>query len=60
MIQKISKPKVRELRSAVLTNVGYKLMIAVVRYNLEEHIRINKVGKDTQGELTPGSRIESN
>ena len=41
MLSKTSKPKVRELRAIALTNVAYKLMMAVIRSTLQQHIRRN-------------------
>ena len=60
MIPKTAKPTVKDLRPIALTNAGYKLMMAVVRNSIEEHVRINELGKDTQAGFTEGSRIENN
>ena len=60
MLPKTSKPKANELRPIALTNVGYKLMMAVIRISIEEHVRINGISKETQAGFTEGSRIENN
>ena len=60
MVAKTRKPTVKDLRPIALTNVGYKLMMAVIRNSIEEHARINGLGKDTQTGFTEGSRIENN
>jgi len=48
MIPKVNKPKPNELRPIALTNVGYKLMMGIIREYIEEHIQKNEMGKDTQ------------
>lgn len=60
MLPKVKKPKASQLRPIALVNVGYKLMMAVIRDSLEQHISTNDIGKDTQAGFTTGSRIENN
>lgn len=49
MIPKKSKPKVNELRPTALTNIAYKLVMSLMRMNIEENLimrnkRMNKWG----------------
>ena len=60
MIPKVKKPKASDLRPIALLNVGYKIMMAVVRDSLEQHIISNNIGKDSQAGFTAKSRIENN
>lgn len=60
MIPKTRCPKAKDLRPIALTNVGYKLMMSIIRDSLEDHITKNSLGKQTQGGFTERSTIENN
>ena len=60
MIPKIKKPKAKDLRPIALTSAGYKLMMAVIKNSIEDHIVKNRLGQETQAGFTKGSRIENN
>ena len=60
LIPKNKKPKVNELRPISLTNVGCKVIMAVLRMKVEEQIEKNGWGKEIQVGFTAGARIENN
>ena len=60
MIPKTSKPKANDYRPIALTNIGYKIFMAVIRMAIEEHIKQNDWVKENQAGFTTGSRIENN
>ncbi len=60
MLPKTKRPRVKDLRPIALTNVGYKLMMAVMKTSIEDHIVNNRLSKEVQAGFTEGSRIENN
>ena len=59
MIPKTRHPKAKDLRLIALTNVGYKLMMSVIRNSLEDRIIKNRLAKETQAGFTE-KRIGNN
>ena len=60
LIPKKQKPKVNEYRPIALTNIGYKLMMSVLRENIEEHLKKNNLIQENQAGFTTGGRVENN
>lgn len=60
LVPKKHKPKVNEYRPIALTNIGYKLMMSILRENIEEHISMNNLAQENQAGFTTGGRVENN
>ena len=60
MIPKTSKPTAKDLRPITLTDVSYKIFMALIRDDIENHLVQNNLVKETQAGFTKGSRIEDN
>ena len=60
MIKKVKKPKINELRPIALTNISYKIFMAILKEEIENHIEMNGEKLETQAGFTKGGRIEDN
>lgn len=60
LIPKKDKPKTNELRPIALTNVSYKLFMAVLKEKITTHLQINEQFSVYQAGFTQGRRIEDN
>ena len=60
MIPKTTKPLVKDLRPIALTDVSYKIFMALIRDDIENHLLENNLLKETQAGFTKESRIEDN
>ena len=60
MIPKTTKPLVKDLRPIALTDVSYKVFMALMRNDIEHHLIENNLLKETQAGFTKESRIEDN
>ena len=60
MIPKTSRPTVKDLRPIALLNVSYKILMAIIREIIEDHINENNLREFTQAGFTKNSRIEDN
>ncbi|XP_068250211.1 uncharacterized protein [Palaemon carinicauda] len=60
MIKKVKKPTVKDLRPIALTNASYKIFMALMKDEIEEHLERNMEMKETQAGFTKGGRVEDN
>lgn len=57
---KVSKPTVKDLRPIALTNTSYKMLMAIIRDKIDDHLDKNNLTMDTQSGFTRGRRMEDN
>ena len=60
VIKKIKKPTVKDFRPIALANISYKLLMSIVKDQIEEHIEQNNLIKHNQTGFTKGGRKEDN
>ena len=60
MIPKKTKPTASDLRPIAITNVVYKIFMAIIRDKIEDHLKRNHLTKENQNGFTRGARIEDN
>ena len=60
MLEKKRKPTAKDLRPIALTNVSYKIYMALIKNELEEHLKENIALEESQAGFTEGGRIEDN
>ena len=60
MVPKTTKPTAGELRPIAMTDISYKILMAVLRDRIEEQIERNGMRKDEQIGFTPGGMIADN
>lgn len=60
LIEKTRKPKVGDFRPIALTNISYKLFMAIVKKKIESHLVNSNSTKETQAGFTEKGRIEDN
>ena len=60
MVEKKSKPTVKDLRPIALTNISYKIFMMLVKNEIEDHIERNQENKENQAGFTSKSRLEDN
>ena len=60
LIPKCKKPKVKDFRPIAITNIQYKLYLAIIKDRIEKHIIDNNLRKENQMGFTKGYRIEYN
>ena len=60
MIPKVKKPTAAKLRPIALTDVSYKLYMAIQGRKIDNHIIDNNEHIETQAGFTKGSQIEDN
>ena len=55
LVPKVSKPTVKDLRPIALTNISYKMLMAIIRDKTDDHLDKNNLTIDTQsgGSLPP-------
>ena len=57
MITKTKKPRATKHRPIALTNVGYKLLMGLVKDTLVQHLDRNRMISDYQAGFTRGRRF---
>ena len=60
MIPKKRKPEAKDLRPIALTDCSYKILMAIVRDEIEEHLKRCGMVNDAQAGFTKNRRIEDN
>lgn len=60
MIEKKRKPTAKDLRPIALTNVSYKIYMALIKEEIEEHLKETLAMEESQAGFTEGGRIEDN
>ena len=60
MIGKENKPSVNDFRPIAVTNITYKIFMAIMRDRIERHLKLNNLIKDNQLGFTEGGRLEYN
>ena len=60
LIAKNRKPTVKDFRPLALTDISYKLFMAILRNRIEEHIEHNNGIVEEQTGFTKGTRLEDN
>ena len=57
MVEKKSKPSVKDLRPIALTDVSYKIYMMLIKDEIERHIVQNQENKENQAGFTSDLRI---
>ena len=60
MVPKKAKPTAKDLRPIALTDVSYKIYMAVIKEKIEAHLNENNEMLETQAGFTKGGRVEDN
>ena len=60
LLEKKAKPTAKDYRPVALTDVSYKLYMALLRNEIESHINESDARMEEQAGFTRGSRIEDN
>ena len=60
LLEKKRRATVRDLRPLALTNISYKIYMALIKVKIEDHIEMNREKLETQAGFTKGARVEDN
>ena len=60
VIKKIKKPMVKDFRPIALADISYKILMSIVKDQIEDHIEKNNLRKHNQTGFTKGGRKEDN
>ena len=60
LLEKKAKPTAKDFRPVALTDISYKLYMALLRNEIEEHIKESGMIMEEQAGFTKGARIEDN
>ena len=60
VIKKIKKPTVKDFRPIALADISYKILMSIVKDQIEDHIEKNNLRKHNQTGFTKGGRKEDN
>ena len=60
VIKKTKKPKVKDFRPIALADISYKILMSIVKDQIEDHIEKNNLRKHNQTGFTKGGRKEDN
>ena len=60
MVKKKRKPTVRDFRPIAVLNVSFKILMALLKNEIEEHIKENNEAMEEQAGFTGGGRVDDN
>ena len=60
LIKKCNKPRVKDYRPMVVTDISYKILMSFIKKVIEEHLKVNGMGKDNKVGFSEGGRTVYN